>query len=138
MQPLFTPIQAPIRTVLHLSAATATAALLQAQRQQQPLGEWLESLVVQGCSRLDEQRLADRLSELMTVELFAHVASNCPGALTGRWKLLFERCLQESALWHYPQVSLEDAEVGVDCQPSLNARALLKRWPQLMSSVWLV
>jgi len=98
MHTLLNPAHQPVRTVLHLSPAVTSAALTEAQRHQQGLAEWVERLVVDSCAASDD-RLERRLSELMSVELFAHVASNCPGALVGRWRLLFDRCLLEPALW---------------------------------------
>lgn len=99
MQTLINPSQQPVRTVLHLSPAVTTAALLQAQRQRQGLREWMEGLVVQTCASDETTQSERRLAELMSIELFAHVASNCPGALQGRWRQLFDRCMQDEALW---------------------------------------
>ena len=138
MQTLIKPRHQPIRTVLHLSAAVTSAALVQAQRRRQGLGEWMENLVVQTCSSDEVTETGRRLSELMSIELFAHVASNCPAALQGRWRQLFDRCQQDEALWRYPEVSLEEAEAGADCQPLLDAGELSRRWPQLVASVWLL
>lgn len=137
MQTLIAPRHQPVRTVLHLSPTVTMAALVQAQRHDLVLGEWLENLVVQNCAETPDVAAAHRMSDLMSIELFAHIASVCPGAFTGRWKLLFERCLQEDQLWHYPQVTLAEAEAGEDTQPTLNPRALLLRWPELVASVWL-
>lgn len=114
------------------------AALVQAQRQDLVLGEWLENLVVQSCADAPDVTAAHRMSDLMSIELFAHIAGTCPGALTGRWKLLFERCLQVDGLWRYPVVTLEEAEAGADTQPTLDPRALMQRWPELVASVWLL
>lgn len=138
MHPLLNPTHQPVRTVLHLSPAVTSAALTEAQRHRQGLAEWVERLVVDCCTTGDEH-LERRLSELMSVELFAHVASNCPGALTGRWRLLFDRSMLEPALWRYPELTLEEAETaGTDLQPTLDAAELLRRWPALVASVWLV
>lgn len=101
----------------------------------------MESLVVRNCANGADENLThaeDRLSDLMTVELFAHVASQCPGAFMSRWKLLFERCLQEPALRQYPTVTLKEVEASEDCQPTLDAGRLLRRWPVLVAGVWLV
>ncbi len=138
MHTLLNPVHQSVRTVLHLSPAVTSAALTEAQRQRQGLAEWVERLVVDSCVA-NEEHLERRLSELMSVELFAHVASNCPGALTGRWRLLFDRCLLEPTLWRYPEVTLEEAEtMGTDLQPTMDAAELLRRWPALVASVWLV
>lgn len=138
MQTLIKPSHQPVRTVLHLSPAVTSAALVQAQRHRQGLGEWVEGLVVQTCASDETTQSERRLAELMSIELFAHVASNCPGALQGRWRLLFDRCMQDEALWRYPEVSLEEAEAGADCQPVLDIGELSRRWPHLVASVWLV
>ncbi len=126
-----------IRTVLHLSPAVTTAALMTAQAHHMPLGLWLEDLVVQGCGADVETQTQRRLAFLMVSELFAHVASNCPGALTGRWKLLHERCLLESELWRFPAVTVAEVEAGADCQPFLDVSRLRERWPALVANVWL-
>ena len=123
---------------MHLSPTVTMAALVQAQRQDLVLGEWLENLVVQNCADAPDVTAAHRMSDLMPIELFAHVAGNCPGAFTGRWKLLYERCLQLPELWRYPDVTLEEAEAGADTQPTLDLRALMQRWPAMVASVWLL
>lgn len=138
MHTLIKPTHQPVRTVLHLSPAVTSAALTEAQRHQQGLAEWVERLVVDSCAA-GHDHLERRLSELMSVELFAHVASNCPGAFVGRWRLLYDRCLLEPELWRYPVVTLDEAETaGTDLQPTLDAAELLRRWPALVASVWLV
>lgn len=137
MQTLIKPSCQPVRTVLHLSPAVTSAALVQAQRHRQGLHEWMEGLVVQSSATDSAAQDERRLAELMSMELFAHVSSHCPGALQGRWRLLFDRCAQDEALWHHPQVTLEEAEAGADCQPVLDVQALARRWSHLVASVWL-
>ena len=138
MQNLIERRQQPVRTVVHLSPAVTSAALVEAQRHRQGVGEWIEGLVVQATVAGEGELAERRLGELMTVELFAHIASNCPGALVGRWRLLFDRCNLDPDLWHYPQLTLDEVEAGEDCQPVLDAAALLRRWSALVASVWLV
>lgn len=130
--------QEPVRTVVHLSAAVTCAALVEAQRSQQGLGEWLEGLVVHASGAGTEAQADRRLGDSMTVELFAHIASHCPGAFVGRWRLLFERCKLDPELWRYPELTVDEVESGEDCQPVLDAAALLKRWPELVAYVWLL
>lgn len=137
MQTILKPSRQPVRTVLHLSPVVTGAALVQAQRHRQGLKEWMEGLIVQNCTSDETGQSERRLAELMSIELFAHIASNCPGALQGRWRLLFDRCAQDETLWRYPTVTLEEAEAGADCQPVLDASALSRKWSGLVASVWL-
>ena len=67
---------------------------------------------MQNCTTGETVQHERRLAELMSIELFAHIASNCPGALQGRWRLLFDRCSQDATLWRYPEVTLEEAEAA--------------------------
>lgn len=137
MQTILKPSCQPVRTVLHLSPVVTSAALVQAQRHHQGLKEWMEGLIVQNCATGETSQSERRLAELMSIELFAHIASNCPGALQGRWRLLFDRCAQDETLWRYPEVTLEEAEAGADCQPILDVTALSRQWSRLVASVWL-
>jgi hypothetical protein len=126
-----------VRTVLHLTPAVTTAALVSAQRHGMSIGRWLEGLIVHGCVA-DLATPSSQLRDPLALELFAHVASYSPGLLTGRWRLLLDRCRLDDELWQYPNVTVDEAEAGEDCQPYLDVEALRRRWPALVAGAFLM
>jgi hypothetical protein len=124
-----------VRTVLHLSPSVSVAAIVCAQRRGLRMQEWLDKVVVDACAGGDaENGRAGTLTDEMTIELFAHVASQSPGLLTGRWKLLFERVLLEDTLWDYSTQTLDELEEQPDCSARLNVERLRRQWPQLVAA----
>lgn len=126
-----------IRTIVHMSPAVSVAALMTAQRRGQNLQAWLDRVVVDACAANSDSAdsHAGALTDDMTLQLFAHVASQSPGLLTGRWRLLFERVLQEQDLWVYPAPTMADVEDGIDsAEPYLSQARLREAWPRLLAS----
>ena len=126
-----------VRTVLFLSPSVTAVAIVTAQRRGLRMQEWLDKLVVDACTgAVGEKRQAGTMSDDMTIELFARVASHSPGLLTDRWHLLFERTVLDDSLWDYPTTTLEALEADPNCNPSLNVERLRRKWPRLLAAVF--
>lgn len=123
-----------VRTIFHISPSVMVAALACAERRQLNLQEWLDKMVVDACADINSPDFIGRLTDDMTLDLFAHVASHSPGLLTGRWKILFYRCQLEEALWDVPRALIDDEDDGMDCTPILSVERLRHRWSELLSS----
>lgn len=123
-----------VRTVLFLSPAVTAVAIVTAQRRGLRMQEWLDKLVVDACTGSgDEKCRIGNMTDDMTIELFARVATHSPGLLTDRWHLLFQRALFDDSLWDYPTTTLEALEADPDCTPSLNVERLRRKWPNLVA-----
>lgn len=61
-----------------------------------------------------------------------------PETLRGKSKVLYIKVLNDPSLWTVPQASVGDHEAGVvDTEWHINAAALSKAWPRLVSSRFL-
>ncbi|BAP87810.1 putative uncharacterized protein [Burkholderiales bacterium GJ-E10] len=124
-----------VRTTFHISPEVAAAAILQAQSHGLRIQEWLDRVIVDACMATGEEaNPVGHLTNEMTIELFARMATYAPGALVGRWKLLFDRVLLEHDLWDYPRSTPSDLEEDPDAVPHLCMERLRKRWPALLAA----
>ena len=126
-----------VRTVLHMSPAMMTAAVLSAQKCGLNLREWLDravaSLVADDCPE------GAAPWSVQSAELFAQVASCSPEVLRGRWALLYEHVLLERDLWRHPESTPEQVEDGALFEaPYIVPTALRKAWPRLVATVFVL
>lgn len=137
--PQATTAQNPgIRVVLHITPATYVASILAAQRRDQKLNEFLDGAIGMACADGDDS--PDRLLPWGThaMDLFLQLADTVPEALRGQWQVLYAKVLNEPGLWTVPETSLGDFESGVPTPDwHINAAALRKAWPRLVSSTFL-
>ena len=126
-----------VPTVLFLSPSVTAVAIITAQRRGLRMQDWLDKLVVGACSgAVGEKQEVGTMSDDMTIELFARVASHSPGLLTDRWHLLFERTVLDDSLWDYPTTTLEAMEADPNSTPSLNVERLRRKWPRLLATAF--
>ena len=126
-----------VRTVLFLSPSVTAVGIVTAQRRGLRMQEWLDKLVVDACTgAVGENQEVGTMSDDMTIELFARVASHSPELLTDRWHLLFERTVLDDSLWDYPTITLEALEADPNCTPSLNVQRLRRKWPRLLAAAF--
>lgn len=123
-----------VRTIFHISPSVMVAALSCAQRRDLNLQEWLDKMLVDACADANATNFTGRLTDDMTLELFAHVASHSPGLLTDPWRMLFHRCQLEDSLWDIPKALIDDEGDGMDCAPVLSVDRLRHRWSELLSA----
>jgi hypothetical protein len=72
------------------------------------------------------------------MDLLLQLADTLPDALRGKWKVLYPTVLNDPSLWSVPQASVGDHEAGVVYTAwHINAAALAKAWPRLVSSTFL-
>jgi hypothetical protein len=121
-----------VRTVLHLSPAVASTAIVVAQRRGLRLQQWLDSIVVDACVRAGRTTPVGSLSDKATADLFVRVAMQAPQLLAGPWKLLFEQLRLRQDLWDYPAQTLEQVETEPHPPITLNAERVHKAWPELV------
>lgn len=127
-----------VRMVVHLPPSVVVAGLMQAQRRKLKMADWLSSVVVQACDDAASATAGQHFGDTLAADLFIHVASHDSDLLTGRWRLLYERCRLEPSLWTETKMAGKWGEEGpVEILRTLNAEAVRERWPQLVASVWL-
>ncbi|MBK4736795.1 hypothetical protein [Noviherbaspirillum pedocola] len=128
-----------MRTVLYLSPAVCTAALLAAQQSGLSLHEWMEHRIsyVMADDEVAVERGLDALApwSLACADLFARVANHAPEVLEGRWALLYERVRLEQSLWHQPTQSL-DKDRDLLAEPYISKVRLRAAWPRLCAATF--
>lgn len=132
-----------VRTVLYLSPAVCTAALLAAQQSGLSLQEWMEHRVsyVMADDDVAVERGLDALApwSLACADLFARVANHAPEILDGRWALLYERVRLDQGLWHQSTQPLEDSqECDLLVEPYISTIRLRAAWPRLCAATFCV
>jgi len=133
-----TPVRPGVRVVMHISPASYIAGILAAQRRDQKLNEFLDGAIAAACA--DDDDSPDRRLPWGThaMDLFLQLADTVPEALRGQWQVLYAKVLNEPDLWMVPETSLGDHESGVPTPDwHINAAALRKAWPRLVSSTFL-
>jgi len=133
-----TPARPGVRVVMHVNPASYVAGILAAQRRDQNLSEFLDGAIAMACA--DDGDRPDRLLPWGpdAMDLFLQLADTVPEALRGKWKVLYTKVLNDASLWTVPQASVGDHEAGaVDTDWHINAAALAKAWPRLVSSTFL-
>jgi hypothetical protein len=124
-----------VRTVLHMSPAVMTAAIVSAQRNGLNLREWLDRAVASLIA--DDHPEGAAPWSMQSADLFAQVASSSPEVLRGRWALLYEHVLLERDLWHQPEPTPAEIEDGVLPEaPYIVPVKLRKAWPRLVATVF--
>lgn len=127
-----------VRMVVHLPPSAVVAGLMQAQRRKLKMADWLSDVVVQACDDAASATAGQQLGDTLAADLFIHVASHDSDLLTGRWRLLYERCRLEPSLWTETLVAGKGGEEAPpEVLRTLNAEAVRERWPSLVASIWL-
>lgn len=73
-----------------------------------------------------------------SMELFAAVASESPGVLTGRWRVLFDLVHADLSLWKVVKATVGEIEDGLvpNEPPVIDRVRLRERWPALIATVF--
>lgn len=128
--------QAGIRTILHLSPAVCSAALIAAKRNGLSLQEWLDHHVSYALA--DDYYVTSESPDvvapwsLSSAELFVQAANNAPEALRGRWALLYQHVQQDRSLWIEPLQTVGAIEDGAQIdEPYISLPKLRAAWPRL-------
>lgn len=125
-----------IQTLVPLSPETLGAAAKAARAAGQSLEHWLADAVELSYSVADG--LLEAPWDRRSMELFAMVASESPGLLSGPWRDLYDAVAAESALWSPPPATLSEIEEGLVSleAPIVDIRVLSRRWATLVAQVF--
>jgi hypothetical protein len=127
-----------VRAVLHFTPSTYTAALLSAQQRGLKLNEFLDAAIASACAAASEGPASQAPWSPYAMDLFLQLADTLPEAFRGPWKVLYAKVLNDPGLWTTPNMTLDEYETG-EASPDwhINASALAKAWPRLVSSVFM-
>lgn len=122
-----------VQTVVPMTPETLGAATKAARASGQTFERWLADAVELSYSVNDG--LLDAPWDRASMELFASVASESPGLLTGRWRALFDLVGADASLWRPVPCTVGEIEEGLaPCEPpSVDVGALAGRWPSLVA-----
>ncbi len=114
-----------VRTVLHMSPAVMTAAIVSARNSGLNLREWLDRAVASLIAG-DHPEGAAPLS-VQSADLVPQVSNCSPELLGGRWAVLGELVRLDRSLWHEPTQTVGEIEDGEPLrEPYLVATRLRK------------
>ncbi len=131
-----------VQSVLPISPSVFGAALVAAHEAGVPLQTWLDEKIAKAIAEstaVDDARSLEKMApwSFAAAELFVQVANNAPETLQGRWATLFDRVSVEEALWHFPQLTLEEIEHDSEADaPYLSLAKLKIVWPRLCSAIF--
>jgi hypothetical protein len=122
-----------VQTVVPMTAETLGAATKAARASGLSFERWLADAVELSYSVTDG--LLDAPWDRASMELFAAVASESPGSLTGQWRTLFDLVDADQSLWRHVPCTVGDIEDGVaPCEPPhVNIDVLTPRWASLVA-----
>lgn len=122
-----------VQTVVPMTAETLGAATKAARASGMSFERWLADAVELSYSVNDG--LLDAPWDRTSMELFAVVASESPGLLTGRWRALFDLVDADRSLWRHVPCTVGDIEDGLaPCEPpQIDVDALASRWASLVA-----
>lgn len=130
--------QLGVRAVLHFTPSTYTAALLSAQQRGLKLNEFLDAAIASACASTREGPAAQAPWSPHAMDLFLQLADTLPEAFRGPWRVLYDKVLNDPSLWSMPQMTLDEHDdSAASGEWHINAAALAKAWPRLVSSVFM-